>query len=441
MNTNNYPDTKKNEDRGRRVSLSGKAANAAVKPKEAERKPVMAKEPARSESSKPIAPHTSVETRLETGTAKTPFDDPIKNRTKAPVEAPVDHSNDSPIEKPIETPIVPPVNPPSRNPIQQPISDSFRFPAPSQEPIICAIDHGYGNIKTSNFCFPANVKPCDETFGFNTDVLTYEGKSYSIGIGHKEFRADKILDQDYYILTLAAIGKELARRKLSTAHVVIAAGLPLTWAEEQHERFREYLMQKPHVDFTYMDTDFHVDIQTVFVFRQGIAAVANQLGSFKGTNMLVDIGNGTMNVMNINEKVAIQESCFTEKYGTYQCILLAREMLQRKFGGLPTDAQIERYLRSLNADIGEGYKAVIHETAKKYVAGIFHRLREHEYNPTLMRLWVIGGGGCLLRNFGEYDKERVTFIEDLRANAKGYERMARYELDKQRKKREQHERQ
>ena len=210
MNTNNYSDTRKTEDRGRCVSLSGKTANAAAKPKEAERKPVMAKEPARSESSKPIAPHASVETGLETGTAKTPLDDPIKNPIKAPVEepveSPVDHSNDSPIEKPIETPIVPPVNPPSRNPIQQPISDSSRFPAPSQEPIICAIDHGYGNIKTSNFCFPANVEPCDDTFGFNTDVLTYEGKSYSIGVGHKEFRADKFLDQDYYILTLAAIG-------------------------------------------------------------------------------------------------------------------------------------------------------------------------------------------------------------------------------------------
>ena len=58
-----------------------------------------------------------------------------------------------------------------------------------------------------------------------------------------------------------------------------------------------------------------------------------------------------------------------------------------------------------------------------------------------MRLWVIGGGGCLLKNFGEYDKERVVFIEDLRANAKGYERMARLKLAEQRKKREQHEEQ
>ena len=243
---------------------------------------------------------------------------------------------------------------------------------------------------------------------------------------------------DYYLLTLAAIGKELDRRGLTKATIVIAAGLPLTWGIGQKETFQKYLMQNAHVDFIYKGVEYHVDVQEAMIFNQGIAAVANLINkSFRGTNMLVDIGNGTMNAMNINEKTAILESCFTEKYGTYQCVIRAREMLQRKFGSLPTDAQIEKYLRSMNADIGEKYKAVIQETAKQYVAEIFRRLREHEYDPNLMRLWVIGGGGCLVKNFGVYDAERVIFIEDLRANAKGYERMARRALEKRRAKDEQ----
>lgn len=307
-----------------------------------------------------------------------------------------------------------------------------------EEPIIIAIDHGYGNIKTSNFCFPANATLLNTGLSFSDDILVYDGNSYAIGMGHKEFRANKIMDQDYYLLTLAAVAKELDHRGVTNARIVIAAGLPLTWGIEQKVRFQEYLMQNAHVDFTYKGVHYHVDVQEAMVFNQGIAAVANQIKkSFKGTNMLVDIGNGTMNVMNINEKTAIPESCFTEKYGTYQCVIRAREMLQRKFGSLPTDAQIEKYLRSMNADIGEKYKAVIQETAKQYVAEIFRRLREHEYDPNLMRLWVIGGGGCLVKNFGEYDAEQVTFIEDLRANAKGYERLARRALEKRRKKGEQ----
>ena len=308
----------------------------------------------------------------------------------------------------------------------------------TEEPVIIAIDHGYGNIKTSNFCFPANVTPINGGLCFTDDILIYDGATYAIGMGHKEFRADKIMDQDYYLLTLAAIGKELDRRGMTKATIVIAAGLPLTWGIGQKETFQKYLMQNAHVDFIYKGIEYHVDVQEAMIFNQGIAAVANLINkSFRGTNMLVDIGNGTMNVMNINEKTAILESCFTEKYGTYQCVIRAREMLQRKFGSLPTDAQIEKYLRSMNADIGEKYKAVIQETARQYVAEIFRRLREHEYNPDLMRLWVIGGGGCLVKNFGVYEADRVIFIEDLRANAKGYERMARRALEKRRAKDEQ----
>ena len=38
-----------------------------------------------------------------------------------------------------------------------------------------------------------------------------------------------------------------------------------------------------------------------------------------------------------------------------------------------------------------------------------------------MRLYVLGGGSCLIRNFGEYDADRVTINEDICATAKGYE--------------------
>ncbi len=47
-----------------------------------------------------------------------------------------------------------------------------------------------------------------------------------------------------------------------------------------------------------------------------------------------------------------------------------------------------------------------------------------KYNPGLMRLYVVGGGGCLIRNLGAYDKSRVTILDDICATAKGYESLA-----------------
>ena len=60
------------------------------------------------------------------------------------------------------------------------------------------------------------------------------------------------------------------------------------------------------------------------------------------------------------------------------------------------------------------------------------RLREHEYNPDLMQLYVMGGGSCLIRHFAEYDPARVTINGDINATAKGYERLAEAVLRKSR---------
>ncbi len=58
--------------------------------------------------------------------------------------------------------------------------------------------------------------------------------------------------------------------------------------------------------------------------------------------------------------------------------------------------------------------AVIRKAASDYTREIFHKLREREYNPELMRLYVVVGGGCcMIQNFGEYDKDRVTIVRDI----------------------------
>ena len=47
-----------------------------------------------------------------------------------------------------------------------------------------------------------------------------------------------------------------------------------------------------------------------------------------------------------------------------------------------------------------------------------------------MRLYVMGGGSCLIRNFAKYDPNRVTINSDICATAKGYERLAEAALRK-----------
>lgn len=293
---------------------------------------------------------------------------------------------------------------------------------------IIGIDHGYGNIKTANCCFGTGIIASNKEPVFKENLLVWNDKYYLIGEGHKEFTADKMLDEDYYVLTLAAIARELNIVKVYSADVFIAAGLPLTWVSEQKDDFKKYLLRNDTVDYTFKEKDFHIHIVGVDVYPQGFAAIINNLGDFTGVNMLCDIGNGTMNVMYVNDKKPDPRRCYTEKFGTHQCMLQIRENLMHIHHTEPPETTVTRVLRFGTADIDEAYLKTIADTAREYVDGIFLRLREHGYDPKLMKLYIVGGGGCLIRNFGSFDEGRVTINDDICATAKGYERMLEMKL-------------
>ena len=298
------------------------------------------------------------------------------------------------------------------------------------EMVVIGIDHGYGNMKTANCCFPTGVMKSDTEPTFVSDLLVWNGKYYSIGVGHKEFTADKFTDEDYYVLTLAAIARELRRERITDAAVFIAAGLPLTWVSEQKAEFKKYLLQHSEVSITFRNTEYRIKIVGAEIYPQGFAAVAERLGEFKGANMLCDIGNGTMNLLRIVNKKPDAQRMFTEKYGTHQCALLIREQMMKHHHTTLDDAIITEILKKGTADIDGQYLYTVVKTAKGYTAGIFRRLREHEYDSKLMNLYVVGGGGCLIRNFVEYDASRVIINEDICATAKGYEYMALVTLNR-----------
>ena len=300
------------------------------------------------------------------------------------------------------------------------MSQAFR----SNETIIIGVDHGYGNIKTANFCFAAGVTAFEQEPTFKSNLLVYNGRYYLIGEEHKEFAADKMRDMDYYILTLAAIASEMNHREVFSANVHLAVGLPLTWVSKQKEAFKKYLLQNETVDFIFRGTEYHITFADVDVFPQGFAAIADTLHTFSGVNMLVDIGNGTMSIMYINDCRPQESKCFTEKYGTNQCMLAVRENLMTQFGTVVEDSLIERVIQSGTAEVDEKYLSAIRATAILYVQGIFRKLREREYNPELMRLYVVGGGSCLIKHFGQYDDGRVIIVDDINATAKGYEFLA-----------------
>lgn len=110
------------------------------------------------------------------------------------------------------------------------------------ESIIIGVDHGYAAMKTAHFSFPTGLVAYEhEPYTLN-DVLEYGGKYYVVGSGRQPIQKNKTQTEDYYLLTLAAIAKELAYRNAGTAaDIYLAAGLPLTSFGRDKKAFQDYL--------------------------------------------------------------------------------------------------------------------------------------------------------------------------------------------------------
>ena len=71
------------------------------------------------------------------------------------------------------------------------------------------------------------------------NVLEYGGTYYVVGSGRQPLQKDKTRTEDYYLLTLAAIARELDCRSAErTCSVILAAGLPLTSFGRDKKKFR-----------------------------------------------------------------------------------------------------------------------------------------------------------------------------------------------------------
>lgn len=287
--------------------------------------------------------------------------------------------------------------------------------------LILGIDHGYGNIKTAHRVFPTALIKSEKAPTFSKDYLEYDGHFYIIGEGHKSFIAEKQSDDDNYILTLAAIAKELNARELTSARVHLAAGLPLKWVQAQRESFRQYLMQNKIVQFRYKGRQYEVEIAGCTVMPQCYSAVAENLKDFKGMNLLADIGNGTMNIMYLNNGRAMESKSWTEKLGVFQCMQRIRNKVLDETGTNLMNEVIENYLRTGETDIAEPYASLMKEAAVSYVQEIFQKLKDYEYNESFMQLHFMGGGARSVEAVGEYNRERTHFNHDICATAKGYE--------------------
>ena len=297
---------------------------------------------------------------------------------------------------------------------------------------VIGIDHGWSNMKTATQIFTTGVKEITTEPAFYDDVVELDGKYYKVGGKRLEVRDTKVENDNFYLLTLAAVAKELNRRGMRNADVLLSVGLPLTRFGAEKQDFIDYLSKKKEVAFRFEKEKYTARIARVSVFPQCYAAVAEQLRTLPGRVVVVDIGSWTIDIMPIQNGKPNEAECITSQQGLIRCMRIINEECNRQIGQELEENVIQQVMATGEAALPDKYMNIVKDCLRDFAQKVYNTLKEHGYNLDVIPIVFVGGGAAVMRLFGSHDSGNIRYIEDIKANAKGYEQLGRVFLAKHR---------
>lgn len=297
------------------------------------------------------------------------------------------------------------------------------------ESVIIGVDHGYAAMKTARFVFPTGLAAHDYAPYVSKDVLQYGGKYYVVGSGRQPIQKDKTRTGDYYLLTLAAVARELSARNADPcANVHLAAGLPLSDFGRERDRFRDYLLRNSQpVSFRYENRDYRVAVTEVTLFPQGYAAALTrkEFSEWRSLNV-IDIGGWTCDLIQVHNRLPDAAANRSLEKGVIRCVDAVAEKIRSNFGLSAPAAQIQSAMRGFDSGMGEAVENLVRQETKEYVRNLLSSVSESGMDLRVTPTMFVGGGASLVRRYADnLESFRSPLIlEDVCLNAKAYESLA-----------------
>ncbi|WP_276949430.1 ParM/StbA family protein [Acetatifactor muris] len=298
---------------------------------------------------------------------------------------------------------------------------------------VIGIDHGWSNMKTVSQIFTTGVKEITTEPAFFDNIVEWDGTYYKVGGKRLEVRDTKVENDNFYLLTLAAVAKELNRRGMRNSNILLSVGLPLTRFGAEKQDFIKYLARNKDVIFRFEKEKYHIRIARVSVFPQCYAAVADCIRTLPERAVIVDIGSWTIDIMPIRKYYPDESECTTIPQGLIRCMREINEECVRKIGQEIDENLIQEVMAGGRGTVPEKYMEIIEGCLKGFVEKVYNTLKEHGYNLDITPIIFVGGGAAVMKLYGNNAGINIQYIPDVKANAKGYEYLGRAYLANNRK--------
>ena len=331
--------------------------------------------------------------------------------------------------------------------------------------MIISVDHGNKSIKTPNALFTSGLIVSEGLQGFKTDYICWNNKYYTLTEQRIAYLRDKTEDERFYVLTLFAIAKELERRKvpetLAPIDITLLVGLPPAHYEQLHSRFEQYFLRRREiVDFEYNGKYYSIRVSKVLSYPQAFAAAVTQFGTLKAHSVayIIDIGgftagylllrngegdlsicdsleNGVILLYNrIKSRVAAEQDFLAVVESFEKGVITLYNGIASKCNALYArileDCDIDEVIRNQPTVLPGEVQQLIRTMTNDFLTEFYNFLRERGVDVSTSKCVFAGGGSLLLRGMIERGNKVAfpIFIEDIHANARGYELLYQSEV-------------
>ena len=111
----------------------------------------------------------------------------------------------------------------------------------------------------------------------------------------------------------------------------------------------------------------------------------------------------------------------TQPHGIITCIQQINKECVRQLSAEVDEYDIQKVMVSGGEGLPEKYREIIVKKIRGYCQQIYHNIRELGYNMDLTQIIFVDGGAGVMKRFGGLEQKNIQYLEDVKANAKGYE--------------------
>lgn len=297
--------------------------------------------------------------------------------------------------------------------------------------MLIAVDHGNKLVKVSNHPpFTSGLQESDSP-PFGGETLKYRGKYYTLSEKRIPYNRDKTEDERFFVLTLFAIAYEIQAAKAYSPNIMrvqLAVGLPPAHYGAQHRKFAGYFTGRGAVQFDFQGMPYSIFIEKVMCFPQAYAAAVTMLQSLrdKPKALIVDQGGMTTDLL-LKDGAGDLSVCESLEHGVITLYNQVKSKVNAELDVLLEESEIDAILQGRKEHVSSQVAGMVERQAQAFVSDLFSTLRERGLELKSGVVVFLGGGSILLRRQIEASGKvaHPLFVDDIRANAKGFELLYR----------------